>query len=169
MEAFENSEYGIPQPEIHDAFSVAILIRYFRAFGSGVRKNLKVENVETFSNEQLKDHQFFKEYRDKFVAHSVNVFEDTTIQARYCKERVLEEGIASIGELHNRIIGLRYDQVERVRALCESLLKYVEVQKNIEHSKLLQIMRSLPIQEVLSFHRKTPSNPSDSQVTKVRK
>lgn len=97
-EYFESqSQNGYPPSEITDAFSTAILVRYSRAFVSGVRKGLGEDALAPLSVEQRANHERLRAYRDKHIAHSVNAFEDTKVQARYCEERVQQEGITGFG------------------------------------------------------------------------
>ena len=164
----DESDYGFADSEILDSFSVAILVRYFRAFGSGVRLNLKFKEIDCFSDSQMKDHQYFKDYRDKYVAHSVNVFESTVVQARYWKEDPYEYGVVGIGESHSRRAGLNVDQIERMKALCETLLIFVTEKQSVEPERLFKVVQNMPMSEILEFGRSVPPNPGEELVTKVQ-
>ena len=77
---------GYPASEIADAFSTAILIRYSRALASGARRGLGDEALDAPSLGQRESHERFRAFRDKHIADSVNAFEATRVQARYCAE-----------------------------------------------------------------------------------
>jgi hypothetical protein len=111
-------EYGKPQYQrnLPDALMVATIIRYARSFKGGIR--LPLPPAEDFlTKEQTTEHQYFLNMRDKYIAHSVNAFEENQPVARYWVERVDTEGITAIECMHARIVGLS----ERdVRAAPES-------------------------------------------------
>lgn len=157
-----------PPYEILEAFSTAILVRYSRAFVSSVRKKLGEEALASLSEEQKGKHKFFRAFRDKHIAHSVNAFEDTQIQARYCQERVHEEGIIQVTTSHFWISGLSSENVSDMIELCEKLLGYVDERVKEESSRLLTILRSMPVAKVLSFPASPPSTPDFSKIHKRR-
>ena len=150
-EYFESqSQNGYPPSEITDAFSTAILVRYSRAFVSGVRKGLGEGAMASLSVRQRANHKRLRAFRNKHIAHSVNAFEDTKVQARYCEERVQEEGITAVSAAHYRVVGLSSRDVGDVMDLCKALLVYVDAKIEEEKKRLLYILRSMPIADVLS-------------------
>lgn len=120
------SEHCYAGPEITDAFSTAILVRYSRAFVSGVRRGLGEDALQTLTPEQRASHEHLRAFRDKHIAHSVNAFEDTRVQARYCLERVEQEGITGVSAAHYRVVGLSSKDISDALELCAVLLKYLE-------------------------------------------
>ncbi len=52
-----------------DALSVAVLVRYSRAFATGVRERLDSDKFSILSNEQNTKHERLRYWRDKHVAH----------------------------------------------------------------------------------------------------
>jgi len=151
----KESPNGYAGPEITDAFSTAILIRYSRAFSSGVRRGLGEEALSILSPEQRANHERIRAFRDKHVAHSVNAFEDTKVQARYCAERVEQEGITSVSAAHYRVVGLSSRDVGDIMDLCKTFLQYVEAERQKEKMRLLSFVRSMPLEDVQS----RPSSP----------
>jgi hypothetical protein len=95
-----------PNYSLSDPFMVATIIRYARAFAGGVRLKLYDEVVSVLTAEQRSKHDHFIHIRDKYIAHSVNAFEESEPIARYWVERVKDEGISSIECNHRRIVGL---------------------------------------------------------------
>src|SRR4051794_13495536 len=69
--------------DLSEALTVATLIRYARAFVSGIRLNLYREEVSILSDEERSRHQMFIHIRDKHIAHSVSAFEESRPIARY--------------------------------------------------------------------------------------
>ena len=60
--------------EITDAFLTRALVRYARCFKTGIRTVKATDLTSSFTSEDLVSHQFFLDYRDKHIAHSVNDF-----------------------------------------------------------------------------------------------
>lgn len=172
-EFFDNqcaqSPKGYAGSEITDAFSTAILVRYSRAFVSGVRRGLGEDALTTLTEEQLSNHNRIRAFRDKHIAHSVNAFEDTKIQARYCLERVEQEGITGVSAAHYRVIGLSSKDVGEILELCEALLCYVDGEIKNEQKRLLAILRAMPSSEVFSRPSGPILIPDPSKIAKRRK
>lgn len=163
-----HSPHGYAGSEITDAFSTAILVRYSRAFVSGVRKGLGEEALSSLTSQQLANHERLRAFRDKHIAHSVNAFESTKIQARYCEERVQNEGITSVSAEHHRVTGLSFKDVCDVVELCEVLLAYVDGEINKEQARLLSIIRSMPLEKILSLPAEPMRIPDHSRIDKRR-
>lgn len=88
-----------PDWEVCEALTISCLIKYARCFGSGVRKSLlKIENslLNSLTPEMQADHEVFRLWRDKNIAHSIDECEKNQPHARYYKEN-LELGFVSIG------------------------------------------------------------------------
>lgn len=163
------AEHGYPPSEIIDAFSTAILVRYSRAFLTGVRRGLGEDALAVLSSTQRDNHERLRAFRDKHVAHSVNAFEDTKVQARYCEERVHTEGITSVSAAHYRVMGLSSGDVEDVADLCRTLTAYVDAESERERRRLLEFVRSMPPADVLSMPSSPTLAPDHSKIGKRRK
>lgn len=162
------SPNGWPVSEVTDAFSTAIVIRYNRAFVTGARHGLRKEDLAILTDGQREAHERFRALRDKHFAHSVNAFEDTRVQARYCLERVDEEGITSVSAAHYRVFGLSQDDLVTIKALCECFLSHLkQIEKN-EQKRLLSVIRAVPLAEVLSAKSAPLMVPAKVRVEKRR-
>lgn len=143
-----------PNDPLIDPLSTAVLVRYFRAFGTGVRKKgqkiLEEEGLQQLTDEQQKTHKYFKDFRNKHIAHSVNCFEENVVKAWYCVERVKEEGINDIGCDSNRVISLSLDDTYWMVELTDVLIKFVNRKIKDEKARLLKFVRAMPLEEVLS-------------------
>ena len=139
-----------PDYSLSDPLSTAILVRYSRAFLSGVRKPLGDEALQILTDEQRNQHEYLKDLRSKHIAHSVNCFEESVPVARYWVERVESEGITSISCMHHRVIGLSEHNLNAVVELSNILLVFVDKRIKEEESRLLPIVRAMPINEVLA-------------------
>lgn len=139
-----------PDWSLVDPLSTAILVRYSRPFVTGVRSRLGEEALQRLSGPQREKHRRLRAFRDKHFAHSVNAFEDNQPVARYWIERVQEEGISAVECQHGRILGLSSDDVEAVIELTTEMLSYVGARLKEEKSKVLEIVRKMPLGTVLS-------------------
>jgi len=155
--------------DLVDPLSTAILVRYSRPFVKGVRRWLGDEALRALSPAQRAKHEHLRLFRDKHIAHSVNAFEDNQPVARYWVERVHEEGITAVECNHTRISGLSSADIEAVIELTTAMLAYVEVNLKAEKARVLEIVRQLPLKEVLSSKRKNPRLANMSDVGQQRK
>jgi len=137
-----------PPMEVVEAFSIAILIRYCRAFSSGVRCWPKEEALDTLRADQQLKHNALLELRNKHMAHSVNELEEHRLQARYTLESFQSDGFTSISAASYMLVGLGSDDIEDIKALCASLLSFVENELRIEGEKLLPIVRGMTLEQL---------------------
>ncbi len=162
------SAHAYAGAEITDAFSTAILVRYSRAFVSGVRRGLGENALATLTAAQRANHERLRAFRDKHVAHSVNAFEDTKVQARYCLERVDQEGITGVSAAHYRVVGLSSRDVNDTVDLCQTLLIHVNGEIQKEEGRLLAFLRAMPYSDVLSRPSEPIPVPDHSKIGKRR-
>jgi hypothetical protein len=62
-----------------EVLCVAAIIRYGRTFPSGIRVGIDSEFIKLLDEEDQKAHVLFKALRDKWIAHSVNSFEENQL------------------------------------------------------------------------------------------
>lgn len=162
-------EQGKSDWELVDPMSTAILVRYSRPFVTGVRKPLGEEALKVLSGRQREKHDQLRAFRDKHIAHSVNAFEENQPVARYWVERVKDEGITSIECNHTRVAGLSSADLEDIVELTTTMLSYVESRLQEEKTKVLEIVRRMPIDQVLAQSRKGPVLPDLKKINERRK
>ena len=144
------AEYRKPQyqPNLPEALMVATIIRYAPPLKGGVR--LPLPPAEAFlTKEQITKHQYFLNMRDKYIAHSVNAFEENQPVARYWVERVDTEGITAIECMHARVVGLSEQDGRDIIELADAWLEYVQQKLREEKAKLLEIVRRMPLEKYL--------------------
>lgn len=156
-----------PNYPLSEALMVATIIRYARAFSLGVRLHLYEEAASILTDQQRKRHKYFMAIRDKYIAHSVNAFEESQPVARYWIESVQEEGIDSIECNHRRIVGLSNEDLIDIRDLAVIWLQHVRKRIKEEKIRLLPIVQKIPLQEL--FRNAPRSRPDTSQPSKRRK
>ncbi len=127
-----------------DALNCAALVRYARSFKTGVRKGLPETVVSELSDELRKDHEWFIGLRDKYVAHSVNTFEENVVHAYLVPEEGGTKEICSISVQENRLASLGIDDVNRLKDLAKEILSKVSILLETERKKVLEFAQSLP-------------------------
>ena len=157
-----------PDHSLVEPMTVAILIRYCRPFTTGVRRRISEDEVATLSQERRSAYERFRYWRDKHIAHSVNVFERNQPVARYWVERFDDEGFTSVECNSSQLIGMSFQDVEMVIELATHFIETLKPTLKREKDKVLEIVRSLPKEQVLGMAKPTYT-PSQNDVTKTRK
>jgi hypothetical protein len=98
----------------------------------------------------------------------VNAFEENPPIARYWAETVQTEGIESVECMHGRIVGLSEDDFRDIIDLINTWLAYVQEKLREEKSKVLEIVRRMPLETILRGYR-GPVNLDTSRPDKRRK
>jgi hypothetical protein len=135
-----------------DALTTAILVRYGRAFAKGIRQPLNKFGADIFSKltaEQLEKHERLRDFRNLHIAHSVSAFEENIPVARYWVERVQAEGISSVECNSISVSAMSVDDADGIIELTSTFLVHVEALIRNEKARLLQLVRSLPLEDVL--------------------
>jgi hypothetical protein len=153
--------------QLVEPLSIATVVTYARAFAGGVRHILKEDDLKVLTDEQRDLHQFLRDYRDKHIAHSVNEFEENIARAYYCQERVASEGITSIGYGGGRLVSLSGKEAQAVIEIITALEVHIHSQIKAEEERLLPIVRTMPLEEVLAGGQKV-FRPALSKVAKRR-
>jgi hypothetical protein len=157
------------EPPISDALNVAVLIRYFRAFGKSVRANLTdADASSTLSKDEFANHRRFRALRDKHIAHSVNAYESNQFVARYCQERVHAEGVTSVAVTTTRVMLMAPHDIHMLIELARSLIQHVVQQIEEEEQRLLLIVRKIPINELLQIPQKGLPKQGTAQLVSPR-
>ena len=153
-----------------DPLTAAILVRYSRPFVTGVRtRRLTEEALNVLSEPQRQKHDRLRAFRDKHVAHSVNAFEENQPVARYWVERVQKEGITSVECNHMRVVGLSLDDIEDVIELATEMIAHVDDRLAREKAMVLEVVRAMPVEEVLGRAIKEPAAPDPAKIGRRRR
>jgi hypothetical protein len=132
-----------------EPLSVAAAVAYSRPFMTGVRSRLGEDDLRTLNPIQREAHDRLRAYRDMHVAHSVNAYENNNPRAQYCLERVKEEGITGVGCSHGRVSSLSTSDIANISELTAILIERVERRIKEEQARLLEIVRKMPLAEIL--------------------
>jgi len=151
-----------------EPLSIAIIIKYCRPFATGVREKLSIDCVPGLTVDELKEHNNFLALRNKHIAHSVNEFEENEVKAYYNDERVYIDGILKIELGHRKLISISGKEAETIIVLSKKIIDYINLEIKAEKAKLLEIVRTQPIDEILRGGI-TIFDPKKANVDKRRK
>jgi hypothetical protein len=147
----------------------AAVIRYFRAFGKAHRKNIPEAWVKSLQSELQETHQYLKDLRDKFIAHSENSFEDTRVLLFLEDGADGPEAVSNITVSEGRtFLGLNNIALGRLQVLVGVLSKMTDEAIKQETESLLAFARTVSTADI----RRRPMDynpPSDQDVGKPRK
>ncbi|HEV7484175.1 MAG TPA: hypothetical protein VGQ65_00730 [Thermoanaerobaculia bacterium] len=139
-----------PGVEIMDGLSTALVVRYSRAFASGVRHSPHVRSaLAELTEEQRGVHHAIVTMRDKHIAHSVNAQEESWVGAQYYEERVADEGFVGVAVQHGRTVGFGEDELQSILNVTKALLTYLDTRIKEEEARLLPSPESLSAEEIL--------------------
>ena len=158
-----------PDYELVDALATAILVRYSRPFSRGVRMRLTEDALDSLSEDQRRKHERFRDFRDKYIAHSVNAFEENQPIARYVEGRENSEGVYSVECHHGRVVGLSSSEIKDVIELTTAMIEYVDRLLDIEKGVLLAKVRSTSFDQLSSERRNRTSSPHSVDIKKPRR
>ena len=126
----------------------AALVRYVRCFAFGKRYGLTEEMFEGLQGDPIGTHRWYKNMRDKHVAHSVNPYEQVRVGVVLSPEESKERKILGVSTLAGSYICPDKKGVEQLGMLANVLIKKVgELGKECENS-VLETAKTLPIDQL---------------------
>lgn len=131
----------------------AAFTSYGRCFGSGIRSGLNKDIVGRLPDELKQRHQQVKDLRDKWVAHSVNHFDDVRIR--------IQATVDESGEVQSRTVAMASQMVGTFvvawmiayRELFKSVLLLVDEEINNETVTLSNIVDQMTSSELMALER----------------
>jgi len=143
---------------ILEALSTAIIIMYGRANVKGVRRIIPHEMIKSLSLEQQKDHKYFMDLRDKFIAHSVNDFEECYCVAAIKNVQSSNPEFDQVNIQLHRIIALSVGDIKKIVSLAEILIEKIESLIKSEKYRVTDIAKKIPMNDLVN--NKFPSAKS---------
>lgn len=157
--------------DIHllDALNTAILIKYTRSFKSGMRSKLPEDLLKHLSSEFLEFHNYCIGLRDKYIAHSVNSEEENQVVAYLVPEETGHKGVSSISVQQKRLVSLGPDDVSKLKEICSELRNRIITLIEVERTKLLELSKKIPIEELYNQEDPPPVHNTMNNVKTPRK
>jgi hypothetical protein len=145
-----------------EAVCSAILIKYGRVFSGGIRGRLPKEFTDSMNEDQAKSHQYFLDVRDKFIAHSVNDFEENYPAAYFENLESENPEFDQVHVQHTRTIALGKDDIEAIILLAKYFLEKVNHQMKIQKECVEKVARKIPLEELKKIKPKLNTSSKDS-------
>lgn len=152
-----------------DSLTSAVVVRYARSFKSGVRSRVPSGILDNLTTEQKNTHEWIIGLRDKYVAHSVNSFEENMVVAYLVPEEVGPKNVSSISVQQHRLICLGDDDITQLKSLVNVISENVSKLIDKENKKVLEIARKLSLDELYSKEAEAPKRTTRNDVLIARK
>ena len=151
---------------IEKAILDSALIRYRRCFNTSVRAAL-VPNFSVEESLLAEKHRYFRDLADKYVAHSVNSFENSgaTISVSFTESDEIHLG-RSIGISKSIVTMISLNDLHALIFLAEHWRKNAKTRIDELDRALLHQMKYMGVEGILSLQRHLPEI---SDATKNRK
>lgn len=160
---------AVPSDTMHaEALVESAVVKYCRCFATGVRLGLRDADIANLSPLDLESHAYFMALRNKFVAHSVNPFEETYITASATNRNGNLSPIHSIGHGQQRVV-LCVDTAKALRKLITRVKAIVDASVASGKAQLLRLIQTMQLEDVHGGDIHTPSTIRHSDVTKTRR
>lgn len=155
-----------PDRELVSALCTAALIWYCRCFGSHVREGIPRSMVDALPKELVDAHNFFKAARDKWIAHSINVFDHTMAQL-VLRDESEGRGIVEVSIAGTRTDALNEEAARTLKEIASRLQKAIRAEQDIEKVRILQyVLEHENLDEI--YHRKMYVIESGDDPLRVR-
>lgn len=139
-----------PDWELLEIICSAALVKYGRAFSSGVRASVPNEVVAALDVEYKARHQYFKDARDKWIAHSVNTFEENEVSAWLMPPERGPLGVTGISVRQHRVTSLSESAMTALSELASEVRRHLAGHVAEEKTKVLAIARAQPAEPFYS-------------------
>ncbi len=153
----------------------AALISYIRCFSSGKRFGLsenifkKLEYDPKLEEDPITCHRYYKNLRDKHIAHSVNPFEQVAVDLQLSEPDSPKREVLGVATLLQKLICLDIKGVGTLLRLALFAKEEVAKQGKEYEAKTLEVGKSLPIDALYSKARSRTITPGPEDAGEARK
>lgn len=130
-----------------EAVVTAALVRYFRCQSTGVRLGIQSSDLASLSEDDLRIHQYLKDLRDKYVAHSVNPFENSYVTATATEKDGELLPITSLNPGNHRVM-LSAETARMILGVVRKVRDINDAKISEEKQRVLAIVQSRPLEEI---------------------
>jgi len=154
---------------LSDALYTHALIRYACCFKGGIRVVKAADLTSSLSSEELTNHSFFLDYRDKHIAHSVNAFEYHQLSVWLSPEE-RGRGVSSVSLGSHYVMLPAADVLLRLQTLAEKMLRWVESEIATERLRFQTLVEErFSLDDLYSRETATPPEVALEDVARRRK
>jgi hypothetical protein len=142
----------------HDTLTVqslwsSALVTYVRCFASGKRYGLTERIYSELPGEPIATHRYYKDTRDKHIAHSVNAFEETVVGVILSDQELESIEVLGVANLTAHRISDSPEGVDQLRGLAEHARRYVAQKGQEAEEKLLNKAKLLTAEQLRALPR----------------
>jgi len=153
------------------SYWIAALISYVRCFSAGKRLGL---SEDIFKNDKLEGdplgcHRYFKNLRDKHIAHSVNPFEQIVVDLQLSNPKNKKHEVLGVAVLSQKLICTTLEGAETFLRLTLIAREEIRKQAKEYENKTLEVGKKLPIDALYSKGRSRIVTPGPEDTEKARK
>ena len=141
----------------------AALISYVRCFATGKRFGLSEETISHLEGNPIDVHRFYKNLRDKHIAHSVNPFEEVAVGLVLPKQGSTENEIQGVATLSKRHIAASREDVENLIVLASTLREEVRRLAKEAEAETLEAGKEIPLENLYKRPRLRVTAPGSDQ------
>lgn len=145
----------------------AALMAYVRCFSTGKRYGLTPDIYKHLSV-AIDCHNYYKDMRDKHIAHSVNPFEQVTVDVQLSPPGSGKKEVLGIAVLTMKFMVPEVKRVEDCLHLTSVALKYVVNKCEEYKSKVLEVTKGMPVEQLYLKARGRLVAPGPDHVGKLR-
>jgi hypothetical protein len=153
--------------EIEGLWSAA-LIRYIRCFAFGKRYGLNEDVFEGLNGDPIGAHRWYKNMRDKHIAHSVNPYEQVHVGVVLSPEDSKEQKVLGVSTLAGFFIYPDKKGVEQLGMLATVLIKKVSGLGKECENQVLNIAKKIPIDQLYNRATSKFVSPGPEKAGKAR-
>ena len=128
----------------------AALISYARCFSSGKRFGLSESIFEKLEGDPIGCHRYYRNLRDKHIAHSVNPFEQVVVGLVLSEPDNPKREVLGVATLSQKLVCTDIEGVEALLTLASVVREEVARQAKEYQAKTLEVGKGLPIDTLYS-------------------
>ncbi|HZE59647.1 MAG TPA: hypothetical protein VE085_03750 [Burkholderiales bacterium] len=133
-----------------EALQDSALIRYGRAFSTGVRTEFRIppEWIDALPEDLRKAHDDLLDLRNAHIAHSVNDWEMNVPMARLRVDRDTGDAkVHAVSVNQSRVVLMAHRLSKALESVVELLAVRIERERKIQEARLLDIAKTIPVDE----------------------
>jgi hypothetical protein len=124
-----------------EALAEFAIFRYCRTIATEVRSGVRADQIAALPPNLLEAHRFFKDLRDKHLAHSVNYHEQNSVHATISLND--ERTLLKLGTQHSRTPATAYEDIKSLKELAEALGEIIETEDTTEFDATWDLLESM--------------------------
>jgi hypothetical protein len=132
-----------------EALWTAALVKYVRCFSSGKRFGVKQDIFSGLDGDPIGAHKYFKNLRDKHVAHSVNPFERVRVGVLLSAPSVQPQIVEGVAVLSRSLISTSREGAETLWRLATAAEMRIADQAKELQGRIVEWAKQQPIEDFL--------------------